>query len=512
MEGIYQHYIIDLSSNNNFIQIPTVQGDGNEIRQIEIELIQNNVPYKIDSNDTTITIMGTKPDTKQIVNPCTLTSEGYILVDITSQMSAVPGRGDYQIVLFSKSKNSQLKSFPFIIITTAATFDIDYIVSTDEFQLLSNTLSKVEKDYTHVITEAKKSADAAKKSESNAKTSEANSKTSETNAKTSETNSKKSETNASTSATNASNSASKAKTSENNALASANSASTSATTATTKASDASASASKAKTSETNAKTSETNAKKSETNAASSATTASNKATDASNSASIATTKATEASNSSKSASTSATTATTKANEAKTSADDAKNYATKAESYAHGGTNTRDGEESDNAKYYYEQAKGISEGLNGTLLPMGTIKFSQLASQTKMQGYMYNISDEFTTNSTFKEGSGFVYPAGTNVYYTADGYWDCLAGTMVTGVKGNAESTYRKGNVNITKANIGLGNVENKSSATIRNEITDDNVINALGFTPIAKKDTSTEVISDNEPTGQVTGDFWLQSY
>ena len=31
---------------------------------------------------------------------------------------------------------------------------------------------------------------------------------------------------------------------------------------------------------------------------------------------------------------------------------------------------------------------------------------------------------------------------------------------VTGVKGNAESTYRQGNVNITPANIGLGNVPN----------------------------------------------------
>lgn len=35
---------------------------------------------------------------------------------------------------------------------------------------------------------------------------------------------------------------------------------------------------------------------------------------------------------------------------------------------------------------------------------------------------------------------------------------------VTGVKGDAESAYRKGNVNITKANIGLGNVDNTSDA------------------------------------------------
>lgn len=38
--------------------------------------------------------------------------------------------------------------------------------------------------------------------------------------------------------------------------------------------------------------------------------------------------------------------------------------------------------------------------------------------------------------------------------------------------------------NVTKANVGLGNVENKSSATIRGEITSANVTNALGFTPM----------------------------
>lgn len=35
---------------------------------------------------------------------------------------------------------------------------------------------------------------------------------------------------------------------------------------------------------------------------------------------------------------------------------------------------------------------------------------------------------------------------------------------ITGVKGNSESSYRTGNVNITKANIGLGNVDNTSDA------------------------------------------------
>lgn len=43
---------------------------------------------------------------------------------------------------------------------------------------------------------------------------------------------------------------------------------------------------------------------------------------------------------------------------------------------------------------------------------------------------------------------------------------------------------------VTKAQIGLGNVENKTSATIRSELTKDEVVSALGYTP-PKQDTNT---------------------
>lgn len=55
---------------------------------------------------------------------------------------------------------------------------------------------------------------------------------------------------------------------------------------------------------------------------------------------------------------------------------------------------------------------------------------------------------------------------------------------VTGVKGSSETDYRTGDINITKTNIGLNNVENKSSATIRGEITATNVTTALGYIPL----------------------------
>ena len=45
-------------------------------------------------------------------------------------------------------------------------------------------------------------------------------------------------------------------------------------------------------------------------------------------------------------------------------------------------------------------------------------------------------------------------------------------------------------VNITKAGIGLGNVDNKSSATIRSELTSSNVTTALGYAPINSSATN----------------------
>ena len=60
-----------------------------------------------------------------------------------------------------------------------------------------------------------------------------------------------------------------------------------------------------------------------------------------------------------------------------------------------------------------------------------------------------------------------FVAGNNIQITPDATNKTItiistASGNVTGVKGGAESTYRTGNVDITKANIGLGNVDNTS--------------------------------------------------
>ena len=118
-----------------------------------------------------------------------------------------------------------------------------------------------------------------------------------------------------------------------------------------------------------------------------------------------------------------------ATNAKTSETNAKKSETKSQSYAVGGTNSRTGENTDNAKYYCEKAKESLSRLANALVPMGTITFSELSGKLSSAaiGDYYNISDAFTSNSTFKDGADVKYPAGTGVYKTADGYWDCMPG-------------------------------------------------------------------------------------
>lgn len=141
--------------------------------------------------------------------------------------------------------------------------------------------------------------------------------------------------------------------------------------------------------------------------------------------------------------------------AQNSAKESSDFAKMAESFAHGGTGARPEEDMDNAEYYYKQSKTISESFAGALRPMGTVLFANLPGlPDAAEGDMYNISDSFTTTNDFKEGAGFPIPPGANIYKTADGAWDVLAGTPVTGVKGNSEASYRRGNVNLTPENIG----------------------------------------------------------
>lgn len=189
-------------------------------------------------------------------------------------------------------------------------------------------------------------------------------------------------------------------------------------------------------------------------------------------------------------------ATNKAQESANSASNAKESEIKAKASE---TNAKTSETSSaksesEAQKYAEQAKEISESLSGALRPLGTINFADLPNTANAtSGDMYNIADQFTTTTDFKEGAGNIIPAGSNVYLTIDRYWDVLAGTPVTGVKGAKEAYYRRGNVNITPTNIGAvaedGNISD-TTVTFADATTRANLVSgekvSVGFKKIKK--------------------------
>ena len=54
-------------------------------------------------------------------------------------------------------------------------------------------------------------------------------------------------------------------------------------------------------------------------------------------------------------------------------------------------------------------------LTGAYIPRGSSTFAQLPATvtSSMLGYVYNVSDDFTTDARFIEGAGKDYPAGSN---------------------------------------------------------------------------------------------------
>ena len=508
---------------------------------LAVKLFSDGQPYTIPSN-AEISIKLGKSDGKFVYNPA---------LGCDSARHTAYFEITYQMVVLAETVSPIIEVR--IGTSIAASSSIGIIIDRNPIQredIESTSEWKVIEQAINYSKEAISAAASASASRSAAAVSESNALVYRNAAQTAATNAANSASAASTSAT-------KAKTSETNAANSASASDTSAT--------------KSKESETNAKVSETNAKTSETNAANSERKAGEKASEAdvysimSKSYAIgeggirsnektdnAKYYSEEAKNSSNDAKESAYDSDMHSMLAKSYAvgestvtlgdgvdelvtddgftielfgregedtDNAKYYSEQAStyeenselnakiarSYAVGDTDHRVGENVDNAKYYYQQAKQISEGLGG-LIPMGTIAFDDLHLQTKVAGYMFNISDEFVSDSTFKDGGDIRYPTGTNVYYTADGYWDCLSGSLLSGIKGNAETEYRQGFVNITPEDIGSYDKESVDNfiSGINNII--DTLISRIteledlsGFAHLIVDDSGSELVtSDNQ--------------
>lgn len=100
------------------------------------------------------------------------------------------------------------------------------------------------------------------------------------------------------------------------------------------------------------------------------------------------------------------------------------------------------------------------GLGAAYKPQGSIAFADLPTPSASNlGYMWNITDSFTTDSRFVEGAGLSYSAGTNVGVIQSG------SAYYLDVFGNFVDLSNYAQINGTYSGMTVGNATNATNAT-----------------------------------------------
>lgn len=114
---------------------------------------------------------------------------------------------------------------------------------------------------------------------------------------------------------------------------------------------------------------------------------------------------------------------------------------------------------------------VSSTLRGAYQVKGSATLATLPTLTAAnEGFVYDMSEAFTTTADFREGAGKAYPAGTNVVVASVGSnaykYDVLSGFV--DLSGYVQTTRQinghalSADVTLTKSDVGLGNVDNTS--------------------------------------------------
>ena len=212
-----------------------------------------------------------------------------------------------------------------------------------------------------------------------------------------------------------------------------------------------------------------------------------------------------AASSAKSAAASESNANTYKTNAASSANTAETARTAAETYKNNAQTYMN-----NAKSYMDAAKTAAASITGALKPKGTVTFANLPNISSVEtGAMYNISTAFTSvEKLFKDGGKIQYPAGTNVYKTEDGMWDCLGGELSDYLmKADIDTAVEEAMPDYTTSSSlqelvsgeSVKSALGKIKTAVKNVIT---IVKLLGSTDISKigNGTVTGAISNNATT------------
>ena len=170
-----------------------------------------------------------------------------------------------------------------------------------------------------------------------------------------------------------------------------------------------------------------------------------------------------------------------------------------------------------AKANTKPSYGFSE-ITGSL---DVSKLSGIIDSSHLPSYVDDVV-EYTSSSTFptegEAGKIYVDLTTNKIYRWSGSAYVVISETIALGE--TSSSAYRgdrgkiaydhsqvtSGNPHkVTKSDVGLGNVENKSSATIRGELTKANVTSALGYTPPTSNTTYNDMTAATASAAGVHG-------
>lgn len=152
-----------------------------------------------------------------------------------------------------------------------------------------------------------------------------------------------------------------------------------------------------------------------------------------------------------------------------------------------------------------RAQEIVNGIGSVYKPVGSIAFSALPATpaAAQQGYVYNITDAFTTDARFVDGAGKEYPAGTNVAVVLNGsayMYDALSGNVDLSNYAQTNGTYPNMSVG-TASEAGYADAaasaDTAGYATTAKGDASGNDIEAT----YATKEALTEGLAGKQPTG-----------
>lgn len=127
--------------------IRAMQGD-NKTRLLYATILNDGEPYPLEN--VYPVFRGTKADGTTVFNECTK-QDGYVIVELTSQVLAAPGIGHFEIALYNQvpdqvgleAEPMSLASFPFDLHVIKSSFNATNMVSTDEFSVIEAVIANL---------------------------------------------------------------------------------------------------------------------------------------------------------------------------------------------------------------------------------------------------------------------------------------------------------------------------------------------------------------------------------